>query len=86
MLSWMLVTVSSSLLYTITTIWVFHNTDTKLNVILLLNIVILLPLINGAGDSGAQLQWPQRVQTDFKMHIAVTTRVPAPNTLGNAYI
>lgn len=64
-LSWMLVTVSCGLLCMMKTVCVFCNTDTKLSVILLLNIVILLLLIDGAGDLGAQLWWQQREQTDF---------------------
>lgn len=28
---------------------------------------------------------PQRVQTDFKMCVVITTRVPAGNTLSNAF-
>lgn len=83
MLPWMLVTVSCSLGHVIMNIWIFHNTDPNLSFIFVKYFITINEWGVGVRHT---VTVAQRVQTDFKMCVVITTRVAAGNTLSNAFI
>lgn len=82
MLPWMLVTVPCSLGNVIMATWVFHNTDPNASLIFVKYFITVNERGVGVRDA---VTVAQRVQTDFKICAVITTRVPAGNTLSNAF-